>query len=203
MFMRLTSRVVVLPAKEKKKFSVLSVIPIVISCIALSVSITVAYLQNRVHHDLAARVVRATLSILEQPTELYVETAVVNRGNQSEIIREIRLLVSDDEKMQGGATIFRWVLNQRIEKGDKQVFKHSITNFHSFEGKSKWMNIEVVAIAPDLRDITCVWPVMSFNVATNGQGGGQSEHPDSSQSVQIISDKRLPHQRDRNRSSVF
>ena len=133
------------------------------------------------------------------PPELYVEVALINRGTQAEIVRELHLHWSDGEVPNQGGYVLTHVLNQRIEKGDKQVVRASITNFMMFDEKQKWLRVGVVGIAPDATDIESLWPILSGNFATNGRGGGFSYHSNMNQLVQVISNKRLAHQKDNDR----
>ena len=78
---------------EKKRFSWTQfLISTLIAIIGVGVSAWVAYIQNREHHDLVARVLKATFVTTPMNNgypELYVDIGLINRGNQAEIIRRI------------------------------------------------------------------------------------------------------------------
>ena len=191
----------VLEAKsEKKAFSWTQfLISTLIAIIGVGVSAWVAYIQNREHHDLVAKVLKIGFlpaGLRGQNGELYVDIGVVNRGNQAEIIRRLFLQISGTGEYSGFSQFIdaRFV-NQRIEKGDKQVVRASITNFMDFGGQQRLLSVGIVGIAPDASDVKCVWPITGFQIATNAQGGSLYEHTNAHDQIQVISRKRLSHQK--------
>ena len=122
----------------------------------------------------------------------YVDLALINNGNQSEIIRRVTLYYYDAEDANGGG-LSPHILNTQLTRGDKQVVHLVLDRKAVFTGKDVWLKVGVTAIAPDAEDIESKWLVAKFTLAPDGNGGQWSPYPTNS--VQVISNERLPHQK--------
>jgi hypothetical protein len=130
--------------------------------------------------------------------DVVVDLAVVNRGNQNEIIREAFLCYAETANFNsGGASWSRDTppLNIQLAKGDKRVVRLSNV-FNSLNtGKRLWLGVALRAVGPNADDLEITWPICEINLATDGNGGSVSYNKDQTPQIQILSNTRLPHQR--------
>jgi hypothetical protein len=153
--------------------------------------------QRNPHHDVIAKVLKFRPVMAGYSSEdtnglAYIDLALINNGNQSEIIRRVNFYYYDKEDANGGITESH-AINSQLPKGDKQVLHLVLDRGSTFTGKTVWLYIGVTAIGPDAEDIESKWLVTSFTLATNGNGGQWSDNPQKS--IQVISNERLPSQR--------
>jgi hypothetical protein len=170
---------------------------LIISVIALLFSME--YLRPHEEHDVIATVLKMKMAMGNPGTtnngELYLDLALINRGNQTEIIRSATLYFSENENYAQGAAYQVQTLNLQLTKGEKYVVHLIADRDTVFSGKHLWVNVGVTAIAPNADDILSVWPVGQITLASNGQGGQMSYDPNNTPKIQVISDKRLPSQK--------
>ena len=145
----------------------LSMASLLISLIALLFSME--YLHPHEEHDVIATVLEMKTIMSDSETtnngELYFDVAFINRGNQTEIIRNITLYFSENENYAQGCTYEIHKLDLLLSKGEKHV-EHVIADRRSvFAGKQLWVNIGVTAIAPDADDIESIWPLGQITLA--------------------------------------
>jgi hypothetical protein len=196
-----------LPRWLKLVLVIVPVLAFIISLFSLVVSISslrfsMGYTRLHEDHDVVARVLGVTalpkgISSIETNGELFADVALINKGNQKEIIREAFLCYADtnDFHMRGRT----WQrsnpgLNVQLDKDEKRVL-HLLTPFSSINtGKRMWLGVAVRAIAPNADDLEIVWPVCEINLAPDGNGAWLSYNKDQTPQIQIISNKRLPHQ---------
>jgi hypothetical protein len=192
---------------EAKKLK-LGCIPILISTAAFCVSLfsleyNLGYIRPHEDHDVVARVLGVSaftkgFSTIVTNGELSVDLAIINKGNQTEIIREAFLCYSDSKEFgQRGRTWQRDnpQMNSQLNKGEKRVL-HLSTPFNSVNtGKRMWLGLAVRAVAPNADDIEIVWPVCEIELAADGNGGWVSYNKDQTALIQVISNNRMPHQR--------
>jgi hypothetical protein len=191
--------------------SVITYVPllaIIISLCALAVSmaslsLSMGYIRPIEDHDVVARVLGVSAltkgySSLVTNGELFVDVALINKGNQKEIIREAFLCYSDNRDFQDRGRSWQrnnTQLNVQLEKGEKRV-QHISTPFNSVNtGKRMWLGVAVRAIAPNADDVEIIWPVCEIELATNGNGASTTYNKDQTPLIQVISNKRLPHQK--------
>lgn len=153
--------------------------------------------QRTPHHDVLARVLRVGTvprGFSEEDTNglAYVDLALINNGNQSEIIRRVTLYY--DENESDGGIVSPQILNSQLPKGDKQVLHLVLDRKSAFTGNYLFLKVGVTAIAPDAEDIESKWIVAKMNLATDGNGSWVS--PYTAKAIQVISNQRLPHQRE-------
>ncbi len=151
--------------------------------------------QRNPHHDVIARVLRANFVLRGYSPEdtnglAYVDLALINNGNQSEIIRYVTFYYNDGS---GGTINDPRIINLQLPKGDKQVLHLVLTRRFVFTGKDVEVDVGVTAIGPDAEDIESKWSVTKFSLAPDGNGGSMSRPP--ANAVKVISNERLPHQR--------
>jgi len=196
------------PTSADAKKLKLGWLPIVISIGALLVSFfslgyNLGYLRPHEDHDAVAKVlgVRTLLkgfSSVGTNGELVIDIAVINRGNQTEIIRDVFLCYSDSKDFNGRARAWQHsegARNVQLPRGEKRALRIS-TQFNSLNtGKRMWLGVAARAIAPNADDTEVVWPVCEINLAPDGNGGSISYNKDQTPLIQIISNKRMPHQR--------
>jgi len=175
-----------------------NIITTLISIAALFVAFWFPYLDKRENHELVARALDPQFQPGTNSNDavFYVELALINRGNQSEIVRAVNLSLSDlNDSRSSQMAVFPHKLNQRIERGDRHVVRVSISDFRAFESKPKLLTVSVIAMAPDGTDIESSWPVLVCDIATDGRGGMRSPHTNAAQLVTVVSSERLPHQK--------
>jgi hypothetical protein len=198
--------------KEKKTvkerlldFAINSLPALVISTVVSVIGLMFAqgYLSPHENHDVVARTLKVNFEpgpFASQGTngELYADIAVINRGNQTEIIRDVFFCGSDQAQFSDSYKEYTpGGINFQLKPGDKHVFHLSAFGRNSsLYGKKFQLGLGVMAIAPDANDIVCTWKVSEITLAANGQGGGMSGNPSEWPIIQIISNKRLPHQKD-------
>jgi hypothetical protein len=152
--------------------------------------------QRNPDHNVIARVLRIQTVLRGWSSEdtngfAYVDLALINNGNQSEIIRRVRLYFFDSADATGGPYSTR-ILNTLLPKGEKQVL-HLVIDRMALTNRV-WLKIGVTAVAPDASDIESTWPVARISMSPDGNGGNFSESP--SEPIRVISNERLPHQKD-------
>jgi len=152
--------------------------------------------QRNPQHDVLAKVLRLGVVMRDYSREdtngfAYVDLALINNGNQTEIIRRVTLYYAESEKADDGPFSPR-ILNSQLTKGDKQVL-HLLLDRSAFSNKDFWLKLGVTAIGPDAEDIESKWLVAKLNLASDGNGGSHSEYPTNA--IRVISNERLPHQR--------
>jgi hypothetical protein len=182
--------------KEKKpRFQVLPTLSLILSAIALSISTRVAYIQYWPHNEVVARAINFSFMPGNGNTDpdISVDVAVVNRGNQAEIIRGLVLSYSYSNTLRADTQAFK-ELNQRIEKGGKEVFRLKPHRDSVCVDHPVTISVGVVAIGPDLSDIESIWPLYKGLFSSDGRGGGGSYLPSAEDKVHVVSNERLPHQ---------
>lgn len=152
--------------------------------------------QRNPHHDVIATVLRFSTIMAGWSSEdtnglAYVDLALINNGNQSEIIRRVTFYYCDRDDPNSGMTEPHF-LNSQLPKGDKQVIHLKLDRRSAFSGKAVWFYMGVTAIGPDAQDLESRWLVTNFTLATNGMGGQWSAY--STKQIQLISNERLPTQ---------
>ena len=194
-----------LPSGLVRWLKVVPVFAVLISLVSLGVSIqscrfAMGYARPNEDHDVVAKVlgVRTLLKGFGATTnaELRVDIAVINRGNQKEIIRDGQLCYSDTQNMQSATrtvpTQFQDVL---LDKGEKRVL-HLVTPFNEVNtGKRLWLGVEIRAVAPNADDILVTWPVCQIELAADGNGAWVSYNKDQTPIIHIISNQRQSNQR--------
>ena len=141
-----------LPTWVKLVLVVLPVLAFIISIFSLSVSVkslrfSMGYTRPYEDHDLIARVLGAEaftkgVSSIVTNGELIVNLALINKGNQTEIIREVFLCYSDTNVFYGRG--MSWErnnpqLNIQLIKGERRVIRLA-TVFSSINtGKRMWL----------------------------------------------------------------
>ena len=189
---------------QKSKTSKLAITSLVVALISLvftviSNSYNLGFIRQREDHDVVARVVKATFvtkgfSVTDTNGELYVELAVINRGNQTEIIRDAFLCYSGSQSfVERSRSLNDQPLNLQLAKGEKRVLRLSAARGSIFGQGKVWLGVGIRSIAPNADDIECVWPVAQVEIAADGNGGGMSHN--ESPMVQVISNKRMIHQK--------
>jgi hypothetical protein len=170
-----------------------------ISSLALLVS--TGYLRPHEEHDVVARMLKLTFvtASLSSTTnsELYLDLALINRGNQTEIIRNAFVCYSDTKDFVTSyrtSAIRPQDLNLQLPKGEKQVL-HLTVDRSAFVGRHMWLGVGVRAIAPNADDIQSIWPVAEISLATDGQSAWLSYDQDKTPIVPVISNKCLSHQK--------
>ncbi|HWD93426.1 MAG TPA: hypothetical protein VG938_13875 [Verrucomicrobiae bacterium] len=122
----------------------------------------------------------------------YIDLALMNRGNQSEIIRRVDFYYSTSTNNPAKSTETH-VLNLQLPKGDKEVLHFTLNRKSIFTGKLTWLSVGVTAISPDGEDLESEWKVSEFNISTNG-GESRWETAATNQ-VRVISNTRESYQR--------
>ena len=152
--------------------------------------------QRNERHDLVATMLKMRWMVGEK--ELSFDLVLINRGNQNEIVRELLSTYSDSESANNAPWIAAET-NLVITPGEKKVIRIVASPPHIFTSKPVWIGVGVVAIGPDAADIQSDWKIARAELATNYQGGGFSYVTNAFDVVPIVSDKRLPHQREAQR----
>jgi hypothetical protein len=152
--------------------------------------------QRNPNHDVVARVLKVGVVLRDYSYEdtngfAYVDLALINNGNQSEVIRRVTLYYAETEAADDGAFSPR-ILNSLLAKGEKQVL-HLVLDRSAFRNKDFWLKVGVTAIAPNAEDIESKWLVARLNLASDGNGGSRSEYPTNA--IRVISNERLHHQK--------
>lgn len=182
-------------------------LPIIISAAALCVSLftlsfNLGLIRPHEDHDVVARVLGVSaltkgFSSIQTNGEISLKLALINRGNQTEIIRETFLCYSETKELDQRSRTWRNFEPQQIvqlSKGEKRLL-HITAPFSSMNtDKRLWLGIGVKAVAPNADDIEVVWPVCEINLPSDGNGAWLSYNKDQTPLVQVISNKRLPHQ---------
>jgi hypothetical protein len=153
--------------------------------------------QRNPHHELRARVLRVGTVIRgwsEEDTNglAYIDLALLNDGNQSELVRRVAIYYDSDELKDGGPVSHK-ILNSVLVKGDRQVLHLLLDHQSVFTGKDVWLKLGVVAIGPDAEDLESKFLVAKFTLAVDGNGGQYSPYPTNA--IRVISNERLPHQK--------
>lgn len=168
-----------LPTWLKFILVVLPLVAVLISLCSLGVSCTslrysMGYTRQYEDHDVVARVlgVKAVLkgwSATSTNAELTVDVAIINRGNQTEIIREAFLCYSETNDFNGNGIVRERGNSQtsiQLNKGDRRVL-HLSTPFSSYNtNKRQWLGIALRAVAPNADDIEVVWPVCTIELVS-------------------------------------
>jgi hypothetical protein len=197
-----------LPTWLKLVLIVLPVLAFIISLFSLGVSVkslrfSMGYTRPYEDHDVVARVLGVTarpktVSSIVTNGELFVDLALINRGNQTEIIRTASLCYSGSKDFN--VRRLDWPpdnkqMNLQLNKGERRVL-HLLTPFSSANtGTRMWLGVAVRAIAPNADDTEIVWPVCEIELAADGNGAWVSYNKEQTPLVQIISRNRLPHQK--------
>jgi len=161
---------------------------------------SMGYSRPNEDHDVVARVLKVSTRYGMTGSELFVDLALINKGNQNEIIRDAFLCYAPNDDFQSSASgrtlqFTGEQLNIQLSKGDRRVL-HLSTPFNSFNtGKKMWLGVAVRAIAPNADEIEIAWPVCEINLAFDGKGGQISYSKDQTPLIRIISNDRLPHQK--------
>jgi hypothetical protein len=196
-----------LPAWLKLVLVILPAGAFLVSMASLGVSFwslrySMGYARPHEDHDLVARVLGVSaltkgFSSINTNGELTVDVAVINRGNQKEIVREAFLCYSDTNNFAvRGRTWFRTeTLNVQLDKWEKRVFHLSNSFNPENTGKRMWLGVAVRAVAPNADDLEVSWPVCEINLAPDGNGSWVSYNKDKTPQIEIISNVRMPHQR--------
>ena len=158
---------------------------------------------TRLHedHDVVGRVLDVrlfpkTMSKSGTNAELFVDLALINRGNQKEIIQDAFVCYAADTNFQARAAIRQYEPTPiQLDRGDKRLLQlHEV--YHSLNtGKKMWLGVIVRAIAPNTDDTEVVWPVCEIDLAPDGHGGSISYNKEQTPQIQIISNQRQPHQK--------
>jgi len=150
--------------------------------------------QRNPHHDVTARILKSNFVLRGYSSEdtnglVYIDLALINNGNQSEIIRRVTFYYDDGSS---GTAYEPHILNLQLAKGDKQISHFVLNRKQVFVGTAVRVDIGITAVGPDAKDIESRWMVGQFTLAADGNGGSVS--PIESSIVKIISDERLPNQ---------
>jgi hypothetical protein len=122
-----------------------------------------------------------------------LDLALVNRGNQTEIIRSGFLLSSTNRDNLDSRFSFV-ALNEQLPKGEKKVVR-LVDRISTFDGTRKWLGVGVTVIDSDANDVETVWPITEINISTDGQGAWMSGfEPETTPRMQILSNSLQPHQ---------
>lgn len=197
-----------LPKWMKWFLVILPALAFIISLCSLFVSFSsmrysMGFTRQYEDHDVIAKVLGVStltkgFSTIVTNGELSVNIALINKGNQKEIIRDAFLCYSESEDFQTrGRTWQRsgQPLNIQLDKGEKRVL-HLLTPYNDGNtGKRLWLGIVVRAIAPNADDIEVLWPVCQIELPADGNGGWVSYNKEKTPLMQIISNKRLEHQK--------
>jgi hypothetical protein len=168
----------------------------IISASAAKTNADWASYQRNPNHDVVARVLKLGVVLRDYSPEdtngfAYVDLALINNGNQTEIIRRVTFYYAENEMADDGPFSPR-VLNSQLVKGDKQVL-HLLLDRSAFKNKNFWLKVGVTAIGPNAEDLESKWLVAKLSLASDGNGGTYSEYPTNA--IRVISNERLPHQR--------
>lgn len=150
-------------------------------------------------HDVVAKVLGVSaytkgFSSTATNGELVVDVALINRGNQNEIIRGAILYYSENTNFNNFASEHFEPKNFQLSKGDRRVL-HLATAFNSSNtGKKLWLGVAIRAVAPNADDTQVLWPVCQIELARDANGASWSYNKDQTPTLQIISNVRLPNQ---------
>ncbi len=202
------------PSWLKKEMGIIPLIAIFISGWSLyiakeslrisndSLRFSMGYVRSFEDHDVIAKVLEVAPhlrapEIGRTNAELCVDLALINKGNQKEIIREVLMCYAQDTNISSGvySPVFSTEqMNFQLDKGERRVM-HMVDRFHSLNtGKGMWLGVIVRAIDPKGDDIQVAWPVCPFNLAPDGNGASVSYSKDQMPQIRVISNERLPHQ---------
>lgn len=160
------------------------------------------HIRSAEDHDVVARVIQV-VPILEGYTDeaphLRVDVAFINRGNQTEIIRDVFLCYSPTNDFWTSGASSSVVVdgpdsNFMLASGEKRVVRLKDKFNPMNTGEQMWLGVGVRAIAPNAEDIVSRWEVCQINLSSDGKGAWGSRNPEFAPVVKIISNTRLPHQ---------
>lgn len=151
--------------------------------------------QRNPSHDVIGRVLQVGSILRDKPIEFsnsvaYVDLALINNGNQSEVIRRVTLYYEATENAPYGVVNSR-ILNSQLLKGDKQVLHFTVDRNNVYGLSNVWVKVGVTMIGPDANDIESKWLAAWFRFRPDGaewQFHGTN-------SVRVVSNERLSHQK--------
>lgn len=163
---------------------------------------SIDYIRPRIIHDVAGRVLNVVfytrgMSKLDTNGLFFVDLALINRGNQNEIIRHAKLSFADDKDFRTNhiRSIEEEKMDFVLTPGEKRVLRLNADRGIAFSGKRMWLGVTVRSIAPTAEDLDCHWPICTIELANDGNGGSYSFDRDTTPLVEIISNTRQPHQK--------
>ena len=196
---------------EAKKQKFVGWVPMIISVAALSVSFfslgyNLGYIRPHEDHDVVGRLIGMrviTNGISANPTnrQLVADIALINRGNQTEIIRNAFLgyCYSDHNHNFSDERMIKrnqnQQLNMQLAKGDRQVLHISTPLDFASRGAELMISVGVVAIGSNADDIETVWSASDITVTMDGAAAMLFAGKEIAPLVQIVSNERLPHQK--------
>jgi hypothetical protein len=154
--------------------------------------------QRNPHHELVARVLKVGLYLRGWgPSDntngvAFIDVALINNGNQSEILRRATLYYADSTNENRTQETYQ-LLNTQIPKGDKQVLHLVLDHGAAFVSKPMYVSVGLTAIGAEAEDIESIWRAAMFNLPPDGNGGSYSPYPTNA--IPIVTDQRLSTQR--------
>lgn len=196
-----------IPTWLKTILVVLPILAFVVSLFSLFISFrtsqfSLGYRRGYQDHDVVAKVLgmsaipKGTSSIVTNG-EVFVDLALINNGNQREIIREAFLCYAPSNDFEHLVSWQRDTapLNLQLDRGERRAL-HLLNPFNAANtGRPMWLGVAVRAIAPEGDDIQVVWGVAAIELAPDGDGARYTYDKNKTPRMQIISNERLPHQK--------